>query len=89
MAKALARIAAIAGVDFSIELAEQVLDYLDIPVPDEDDLDQVLPVGDQVAQPFQVGEPVAVLALSVRRVHEPYREFSVGVEIHSRSPSCS
>jgi putative tRNA adenosine deaminase-associated protein len=23
-----------------------VLDYLDIPVPDEDDLDQVLPVGD-------------------------------------------
>ena len=27
-------------------LAEQVLDYLDIPVPDEEDIDQVLPVGD-------------------------------------------
>src|ERR1700753_87813 len=33
-----------AGLDYP--LAEQVLDYLDIPVPDEDDLDQVLPVGD-------------------------------------------
>lgn len=27
-------------------LAEQVLDYLDIPVPEEEDIDQVLPVGD-------------------------------------------
>ncbi|WP_283139484.1 tRNA adenosine deaminase-associated protein [Rhizohabitans arisaemae] len=27
-------------------LAHQVLEYLDIPVPDDDDLDQVLPVGD-------------------------------------------
>jgi putative tRNA adenosine deaminase-associated protein len=27
-------------------LARQVLDYLDIPVPDDEDLDQVLPVGD-------------------------------------------
>ena len=33
-----------AGLDYP--LAEQVLEYLDIPVPDEDDLDQVLPVGD-------------------------------------------
>ncbi len=27
-------------------LARQVLDYLDIPVPDDEDLDQVLPAGD-------------------------------------------
>jgi putative tRNA adenosine deaminase-associated protein len=27
-------------------LAREVLDYLDIPVPDDEDLDQVLPVGD-------------------------------------------
>ncbi len=27
-------------------LARQVLDYLDIPVPEEEDLDQVLPAGD-------------------------------------------
>jgi putative tRNA adenosine deaminase-associated protein len=27
-------------------LARQVLDYLDIPIPGDDDLDQVLPVGD-------------------------------------------
>jgi putative tRNA adenosine deaminase-associated protein len=27
-------------------LAHQVLDYLDIPVPEDEDLDQVLPVGD-------------------------------------------
>ena len=27
-------------------LAEQVLDFLDIPVPDEEDIDQVLPAGD-------------------------------------------
>jgi putative tRNA adenosine deaminase-associated protein len=34
-----------ASVDWP--LARQVLDYLDIPVPDEDeDLDQVLPAGD-------------------------------------------
>jgi putative tRNA adenosine deaminase-associated protein len=34
------------GAALDYPLAEQVLDYLDIPVPDEDDLDQVLPVGD-------------------------------------------
>jgi putative tRNA adenosine deaminase-associated protein len=33
-----------AAVDWP--LAEQVLDYLDIPVPDDEDLDQVLPAGD-------------------------------------------
>jgi putative tRNA adenosine deaminase-associated protein len=33
-----------AAVDWP--LARQVLDYLDIPVPDDQDLDQVLPVGD-------------------------------------------
>jgi len=33
-----------AAVDWP--LARQVLDYLDIPVPDDEDLDQVLPVGD-------------------------------------------
>lgn len=33
-----------ASVDWP--LARQVLDYLDIPVPDDEDLDQVLPVGD-------------------------------------------
>ncbi len=33
-----------ASVEWS--LARQVLDHLDIPVPDEEDLDQVLPVGD-------------------------------------------
>jgi putative tRNA adenosine deaminase-associated protein len=33
-----------ASVDW--ELARQVLDYLDIPVPDDEDLDQVLPAGD-------------------------------------------
>jgi putative tRNA adenosine deaminase-associated protein len=33
-----------ASVDWP--LARQVLDHLDIPVPDDEDLDQVLPVGD-------------------------------------------
>jgi len=33
-----------AALDYS--LAEQVLDYLEIPVPAEEDIDQVLPVGD-------------------------------------------
>ena len=33
-----------ASVDWP--LARQVLDYLDIPVPGDDDLDQVLPAGD-------------------------------------------
>jgi putative tRNA adenosine deaminase-associated protein len=33
-----------AGLDYP--LAEQVLDYLEIPVPAEEDIDQVLPVGD-------------------------------------------
>jgi putative tRNA adenosine deaminase-associated protein len=33
-----------ASVDWT--LARQVLEYLDIPVPDDEDLDQVLPVGD-------------------------------------------
>jgi putative tRNA adenosine deaminase-associated protein len=33
-----------AAVDWP--LARQVLDYLDIPLPDDQDLDQVLPVGD-------------------------------------------
>ncbi|HEY0935412.1 MAG TPA: tRNA adenosine deaminase-associated protein [Trebonia sp.] len=34
------------GAALDYPLAEQALDYLEIPVPDEDDLDQVLPVGD-------------------------------------------
>src|SRR6516162_2791417 len=34
------------GAALDYPLAEQVLDHLDIPVPDEEDLDQVLPVGD-------------------------------------------
>jgi putative tRNA adenosine deaminase-associated protein len=33
-----------ASVDWP--LARQVLNYLDIPIPDDEDLDQVLPVGD-------------------------------------------
>lgn len=33
-----------AAVDWP--LARQVLDYLELPVPDDEDLDQVLPVGD-------------------------------------------
>jgi putative tRNA adenosine deaminase-associated protein len=33
-----------AAVDWP--LARQVLDYLDLPVPDDEDLDQVLPAGD-------------------------------------------
>jgi len=33
-----------ASVDWP--LARQVLEYLDIPIPDDEDLDQVLPVGD-------------------------------------------
>jgi len=33
-----------ASVDWT--LAKKVLDYLDIPVPEDEDLDQVLPVGD-------------------------------------------
>jgi putative tRNA adenosine deaminase-associated protein len=33
-----------ASVDWP--LAQQVLEYLDIPVPEDEDLDQVLPVGD-------------------------------------------
>ena len=43
---------------------------------------EVLPVRDQGAQPVQAGQPVAVVASAAGRVHEPYREFSVGVEIH-------
>ncbi len=34
------------GAALDYALAEQVLSYLDLPVPDEEDLDQVLPVGD-------------------------------------------
>ena len=34
------------GAALDYPLAEQVLEYLDIPVPDEEDLDQVLPAGD-------------------------------------------
>jgi len=34
------------GPALDYPLAEQILDYLEIPVPDEEDLDQVLPVGD-------------------------------------------
>ncbi|WP_300605155.1 tRNA adenosine deaminase-associated protein [Trebonia sp.] len=34
------------GAALDYPLAEQVLDFLDIPVPDEEDIDQVLPVGD-------------------------------------------
>jgi len=46
---------------------------------------EVLPVDDQSAQPVQAGEPVTVFAPGTSRVDEPYREFSVGVEVHSRS----
>jgi putative tRNA adenosine deaminase-associated protein len=34
------------GAALDYPLAEQVLDFLDIPVPDEEDIDQVLPAGD-------------------------------------------
>src|ERR1700761_1130377 len=34
------------GAALDYPLAEQVLEYLDIPVPDEEDIDQVLPAGD-------------------------------------------
>src|SRR3984957_15112373 len=34
------------GAALDYPLAGQVVDYLEIPVPDEEDLDQVLPVGD-------------------------------------------
>lgn len=34
------------GAALDYPLAEQVLDHLEIPVPDEEDIDQVLPVGD-------------------------------------------
>jgi putative tRNA adenosine deaminase-associated protein len=34
------------GAALDYPLAVQVLEYLDIPVPDEEDIDQVLPVGD-------------------------------------------
>jgi putative tRNA adenosine deaminase-associated protein len=34
------------GAALDYPLAKQVLEYLDIPVPDEEDLDQVLPAGD-------------------------------------------
>lgn len=34
------------GAALDYPLAEQVLEFLDIPVPDEQDIDQVLPVGD-------------------------------------------
>ena len=34
------------GAALDYPLAEQVLDFLEIPVPDEEDIDQVLPVGD-------------------------------------------
>ena len=47
---------------------------------------EVLPVGDQLAQPGQAGQSVTVFAPSAGRVDEPYREFSVGVKIHSSVP---
>jgi putative tRNA adenosine deaminase-associated protein len=34
------------GAALDYPLAEQVLEYLDIPIPAEEDIDQVLPVGD-------------------------------------------
>ena len=34
------------GAALDYPLARQVLDFLDIPVPDEEDIDQVLPAGD-------------------------------------------
>jgi putative tRNA adenosine deaminase-associated protein len=34
------------GAALDYPLAEQVLDYLELPVPAEEDIDQVLPVGD-------------------------------------------
>src|ERR1700753_2376806 len=34
------------GAALDYPMAKQVLDYLDIPIPDEEDLDQELPVGD-------------------------------------------
>src|ERR1700742_479124 len=46
---------------------------------------EVLPVGDQGPQPVQVREPVAVFAPATGRVHQPNREFGVGVEVQSRS----
>ena len=46
---------------------------------------EVLAVGDQGAQPVEVGQAVTVLARPGGRIHESNREFRVGVEIHSRS----
>ena len=46
---------------------------------------EVLAVGDQGAQPVEVGQAVTVLARPAGRIHESNREFRVGVEIHSRS----
>jgi hypothetical protein len=46
---------------------------------------EVLPVDDQSAQPVQAGQPITVFATSTSCVDEPYREFSVGVKVHSRS----
>jgi hypothetical protein len=34
------------GTELDYPLVRQVLDFLDIPVPDEEDIDQVLPAGD-------------------------------------------
>src|SRR5205823_6700810 len=72
-----------AGDEEGTELTAQAAQRVQVVAGDADV--QVLAVGDQSAQPVQVGEPVTVLAPGTGRVHEPYREFSVGVEIHSRS----
>ena len=73
------------GAALDYPLAEQVLDYLEIPVPDEEDLDQVLPVGDQGAQAVHGGQPVAAVLVIAGRVGQPDGEFRVCGEVHIRS----
>src|SRR5262249_59821447 len=46
---------------------------------------EVLAAGHRLAEPVQARQPIALFAAAAGRVDEPYREFSVGVEIHSRS----
>ena len=81
------------GEDGADRLAN--LDGLRALVADREHLNTGMTRNDLDAQPVQVDQPVAVVAPATGRVHEPYREFSVGVEIHSVSwpgsqarPSC-
>ena len=55
-----------------------------VKVVPRDALAQVLTIGDEFAQAVKTGKTVTRLAAATTRVREPYRELSVGVEVHAR-----